>query len=67
MIVIIVEHGKDLNIHIKGEEALKIANASVAEKIAIVQRSSVRKDLEALGYNVVRTPSDVVSLVIEEK
>lgn len=64
--VVIVEHKHDTDIRLRSEEAVKIAEASSAEKIALIRRSNLRKDLEALGYDVVRTPEELLELVVGE-
>ena len=65
--VVVVEHKRDTDIGLRSEEAVKIAEAASAEKIALVRHANLRKDLEALGYDVVRTPEELLELVVGEK
>ncbi|HIQ56358.1 MAG TPA: helix-turn-helix domain-containing protein [Pyrodictium sp.] len=65
--VVIVEHKHDADIGFRGEEAVKIAKAASAEKIALIRHANLRKDLEALGYDVVRTPEELLELVVGKR
>ena len=65
--VVVVEHKHDTDIGLRSEEAVKIAEAASAEKIALVRHANLRKDLEALGYDVVRTPEELLELVVGER
>jgi len=62
--VVIVEHKRDRDIGLRSEEAVKIAKAASAEKIALIRHANLRKDLEALGYDVVRTLEELLELVV---